>query len=1321
MWHRPVREYLEYWSSTCQVGKIEYLSPHTELDGVPNLSALKPVEINLYLANPKGYGILCKPGNAYCFSFKDEQGNTGFYSDYSEAALEHNTTIKVQAMLPDDTEGQTITLTGCIWPDNRSSLGFSEEQLLESFPELFYTTTFVQNTPPDNVKNMNSSGPGDFYTGTQKHYLSFDIPNLSLKRNHGSRYEIKTYLRETDGELYYKGSEIVSLDDSDPGNRTYLYYYGEQEDRLFYEYTVQVLGPHGLKSELLATDERLGVHQLTEPTITILNELNGLEDEDGFKCIEVATNDGSISYAATPAHEDDTLTVTVNDVEVTDGNFTISGIGQYTIKATSSKDGSRPIYVTEKIRIVKTPDPATFTFASDDTTDLNGFNGFTDTNGFEYLEVPAADSTVRYSISPTEEGTTVSGTVDETEYSEPIDTETLDVGPHTLVAVIHKQYCNDVTTTRKIMVAKSLEEPVYTFNPNLNGKKVGDFEYLEVSSSTAKASYTVKPSTADGNAKVSSNAGSIQFNATAQKTGQLGPGDYTFTVTVSKDYMISRTFTKYLKVDSKLTPPEIAFTSPAPNGKRDELYEYIEVDNSSSKASYTVNNNESRDGTTVSTVVTAMPNNTQVSTSNSGNLDAGIPGSPKKYMIVATVTKDGYVEQSSTKFVAVVAKLKTPQITFGSAFNGKGQDSDGYYYIELSNATDTVSYLSSTEDNDGTNNPVNLTTKINGLANNTIGSLGIGDYEIEVTAHRPFQDDVTFTQKVRVVQELQEPTYSISPNFTSKTLGGFECVEVSSSSGKATLTITAASGCTLSGTNNSTSFSSSTNTQTFTLGTGEYTITGSVNKTNCNSKTFTKKIKVVESLKEPTYSISPNFTGKSLSGYECVEVSSSTGTADLTITAATGCTLSGTKNGTSFTSSSNTYMLTLGIGEYTISGYVNKTGYNSKAFTKKIKVIQELQEPTIKVYKHDGNDLISPSSSAPEQSGYSDYTCYDLPLTTSGTGHANFEVYPASDNGSVSVKIDGTTVNAESNGKRYLKRSSGDNHLGGYTVTLTVKKDGYKPQEFTKKVYVQGILSDPKISPNNGTFDSGSGNTSSDPMVYQFSYISYDSMKLKFEPGNSNSGGTSTSLSWKINDLDGTNTTGIQGIGVEETVKIEIKQTRQYCKTKPTTKYAKGIIKPIKLKYHNARGSGQVGDARICLGGISGVGSFDLLGEVKINNQTIWGYGSNKYGVGTDQWDHLNTDTDERGYEETLYTPNDTIKLELINMKRRPDKESFGSHDVTKKLSEIKGYTIPTIYPYGGKTLEPPAGTSNEWIIYTGRKTCDKRYIYVYVKFSVSD
>ncbi|MBO4319751.1 MAG: hypothetical protein J5857_04705 [Treponema sp.] len=34
-WQQPVREYLEYWTTTCQVGKTEYLTPYTELDGSP--------------------------------------------------------------------------------------------------------------------------------------------------------------------------------------------------------------------------------------------------------------------------------------------------------------------------------------------------------------------------------------------------------------------------------------------------------------------------------------------------------------------------------------------------------------------------------------------------------------------------------------------------------------------------------------------------------------------------------------------------------------------------------------------------------------------------------------------------------------------------------------------------------------------------------------------------------------------------------------------------------------------------------------------------------------------------------------------------------------------------------------------------------------------------------------------------------------------------------------------------------------------------------------------------------------------------------------
>ena len=96
--HEPVRGYFEYWTTTGQVGKIEYLSPYTEIDGTPNLSSLSPVELNIYLINPKGYEILCKPGGAPCFSLKDENGSSAFYSEYSETALDHNTTIKIQVV-----------------------------------------------------------------------------------------------------------------------------------------------------------------------------------------------------------------------------------------------------------------------------------------------------------------------------------------------------------------------------------------------------------------------------------------------------------------------------------------------------------------------------------------------------------------------------------------------------------------------------------------------------------------------------------------------------------------------------------------------------------------------------------------------------------------------------------------------------------------------------------------------------------------------------------------------------------------------------------------------------------------------------------------------------------------------------------------------------------------------------------------------------------------------------------------------------------------------------------------------------------------------
>ncbi|MBQ1592741.1 MAG: hypothetical protein II077_11970, partial [Treponema sp.] len=712
-YNEPVREYCEYWTTTCQVGKLDFSTEHVNMGGLPNLSARNAIEINLYTINPKGIKLLCKQdssdtngtdGNGnFCLASEDGGLEVDNYSE----TLVDPTHIRIRANLRDDSEGQKITLSGCLWPENRAE--FEEADLKAQSPELFYSETFRQNTPPDNVKNMYVAD-GIFSSSVEKCYLSFEVPDQSLKRNLGSKYEIAYYLRERDGKLHFKGSEILTLDQrrNTSGGNLFLYYFDGQEEGLTsYEYTVQVLGPHGRKSEKLSTDPGLGVCVLVEPTVTIEQTPNGLFDES-YECYEVESASDSITFTATPGQEGDTLTVKDNGIELnpTGGHYSVSGSGRHTIEVVSKRVGARAVTVTKKIRIEKTPDAAVFTFGKD-------FNGCgTDASGFEYIEVASATGTVSYTATAPEAGTSVSVTDGGTSVSA---TGSLNVAAHTLVATVHKDFCNDVAVTKKVKVVRELQEPTYSFNPGTTGTKTDDFEWIEVA--------------------------------------------------------------------------------------------------------------------------------------------------------------------------------------------------DGSSYV--------------------------------------------------------------------------------------------------------TYTITAESGCTMEIKNSSSLGNSTTNTPG-----------------NTNTDTLV-----------------------SLS-----------------------------------TSSSRDYTLTI---------TVKKPCYTDKSFTKKIKLIKALQEPTVKIYKNDGNNLISPSTSAPEESGYSAYTCYDMPLTTSGTGHANFEVTAAADGGSVSVKVDGASVSTygSSGNKRKLE-------LGDHIITLTVTKTGYKDQVFTEKVYIQGTLADPEIKSTNATLASGSGNSNSDPQVWKFSYINYDSLECYIKPGN---------------------------------------------------------------------------------------------------------------------------------------------------------------------------------------------------------------------------
>ena len=252
-------------------------------------------------------------------------------------------------------------------------------------------------------------------------------------------------------------------------------------------------------------------------------------------------------------------------------------------------------------------------------------------------------------------------------------------------------------------------------------------------------------------------------------------------------------------------------------------------------------------------------------------------------------------------------------------------------------------------------------------------------------------------------------------------------------------------------------------------------------------------------------------------------------------------------------SSSTTSVLDDGFN--TIEVTVSKNLCRPITVTKNVYVIKALNEPTVRFYKHDGNDAMEPSEEDPEESGYSDYTCYNMALTQGGTGNANFEVTLGSGE-SLAVEIDDTLARAN-NGKYTID-------LGPHTLKLTVTKEYCTPKVLTKNIYIQGILIEPEVTSSNGTYKGGSGNTDKDPQEWQFRYLSNNTMNCKISAGNTD------------------NTVNLNVIGFEmaedsvelqpnNTYTLVITQTRKYCKTLETTKYVTVKIKPITLTLGNIK------------------------------------------------------------------------------------------------------------------------------------------------------
>ena len=679
----PVREYHEYWTTTCQVGRRDISSEHVSLEGLQNLSARGAIEINLYTINPKGIKLLCKPGAGGTngtnelgnFRLQNDDGNL-LVDNYSETLVDPSH-IRIRANLRDEFEGDRITLSGCLWPENRSS--FSEEDLKEQNPELFYYETFRQNTPPDNVKNMYVSD-SFFSDSVHKVYLSFEVPDQSLNRNLGL-FEIAYYLRESDGKLYFKGSETLTLDQrkNTSGENIFQYYFDGQEDNLTaYEYTVQVLGPHGLKSEKLSTDPSLGVCVLLEPSISIVQTPNGICDEasasERYECYEVASNSGTVTFTASPGQNGDTLKVYVdgNLVAPSAGLYTVSGIDRHVIKVVSSRIGARSVTVTKRIRIAKTPDAAVFTFGKE-------FNGCgLDSSGYEYIEVDSATDTVSYTATAPEEGCSISSVTDKG--ASVSATGSLNVASHSLVATVTNPYCNPVVCeAKKVCVVTSLSEPTYSCSPSFTGNTIGEFECVEVSSSTAKAALTITAAPGcelDGTITCSDNETSFYTQSSNSYTySNLGLGEYTITVNVKKNNYITRTFYKYVKVMEALKKPTIEYKTGSVNG--DSANSDTCADSSySSYKTYNVYLSSGASGGTLyfkatpgsGESVRVKDGSTEISTTGSGSVSLG------PHNLTFIVSKTGYKDREFVEYVYAQGTLYKP--TFNTS-NGSTTSTSG--------------------------------------------------------------------------------------------------------------------------------------------------------------------------------------------------------------------------------------------------------------------------------------------------------------------------------------------------------------------------------------------------------------------------------------------------------------------------------------------------------------------------------------------------------------------------------------------------------------------------------------------------------------------
>ncbi len=647
----PVRGYFEYWSSTCQVAGVEYISPCTVINGKPNVSAQgdsnNEVVIYLNLINPEQHNTLAK--NSVEF-FTLSCGTI-----ISQEQINPDT-IKIEAKLDDAYEGETITLSGCLWPDNRT--GYDDVAALKkSNPELFYSTSFIQNTPPENIKNLNNQESSHkYYQNTQKHHVSFDIPDRSKNKNKDAQFEICCYSKE-DGS--FLGKQIVPMPQS--GNSISYCFESIQAENLYYDFTVQVIGKHGLKSEIVSTNGALGVQILNEPGITFSLDYNGKKDSENYEYIEVDSANDKVTCTIS-AENGSTIEGDINGTTIASSTNKYEqqlGTGKYTINATIRRDGSRPVSVTKRVAVIKKISDPAIEFSINPNRDK-------DSQNFEYIEVDHTSDTVECTIR-SETGTTISGRVGSSIFSEDTNEKKVNLNCLTsneISVTVHKENCNDVVLTRKIKVVQKLQKPSIVFykeaahsnivsstNDNEQGNQFNSYTNYDVKvADGGLLYYVVTPGTGetltikDGNTPL-------------ENSGYLDLGSHSLSIKVEKSCYNPQTFYEDIYVQGILSDADINVTETSGNGAHEVrqssnvfwVFSYLKTDG----VNYTV--------------TAGNYGNTIDSVSVGGNSVTNYFLSPSSsdYQITVVQKRDRCKTRTTTRYVKV--KIKTIRLYVSSA------------------------------------------------------------------------------------------------------------------------------------------------------------------------------------------------------------------------------------------------------------------------------------------------------------------------------------------------------------------------------------------------------------------------------------------------------------------------------------------------------------------------------------------------------------------------------------------------------------------------------------------------------------------------------